>query len=112
MHLKNFALLTTVEKEIILSPAYDLVSTKVAMPEDAEEMALTINARKRKIKKADFMVMAKTLGMPERAVQNSFQKLSGLIGEMEQWIDISFMPDNQKHVYKETIHNNAAKLEL
>jgi serine/threonine-protein kinase HipA len=112
MHLKNFALLTTQQREIVLSPAYDLVSTKVAMPEDLEEMALTINARKRKIKKADFMMMAKTLGMVERASQNSFQKLAGLIKEMEQWIDVSFMPDNHKQVYKDTIHKNAIKLEL
>ncbi|MDF2380095.1 HipA domain-containing protein [Nostoc ellipsosporum NOK] len=112
MHLKNFSLLTTQDKEIVFSPAYDLVSTKVAMPEDLEEMALTINARKRKIKKADFMTMAKTLRMAERAALNSFQKLGGLIAEIEQWIDISFMPDDQKKVYKETIKTNALKLEL
>jgi serine/threonine-protein kinase HipA len=112
MHLKNFALLTTKDHEVVLSPAYDLVSTKVAMPEDLEDMALTINGRKRKIKKADFIVMAKTLGIPERSVQNSFHKLSNLIPDMNSWIDISFLPDNQKEMYKETINNAAKKLEL
>ncbi len=112
MHLKNFALLTTKEKEIILSPAYDLVSTKVAMPTDLEEMALTINARKRKLKKNDFIVMAKTLGIAEKAVQNSFLRISRLIGSMEEWINISFMPDEHKVVYKETLRGNAEKLEL
>ncbi len=112
MHLKNFALLTNQEKEIILSPAYDLVSTKVAMPEDQEEMALTINAKKRKLKKADFMAMAKTLGMAERAAQNSLHKLTGLINEMEKWIDISFIPDAGKVVYKNIIRQSAEKLGL
>ncbi len=43
MHLKNFSLLTTVDKEIILAPAYDMVSTKMTLPEDKDEAALTIN---------------------------------------------------------------------
>ena len=75
-------------------------------------MALTINARKRKLKKADFMVMAKTLGMAERAAQNSVQKFAGLIHEIEQWIDTSFMPDKDKQMYKDVVLKNAGKLEL
>jgi serine/threonine-protein kinase HipA len=31
MHLKNFALLTTREKVIMLSPAFDMVCTKIVM---------------------------------------------------------------------------------
>lgn len=110
MHLKNFALLTTQENDVVLSPAYDLVSTRVAMPEDVEEMALTINARKRKIRKTDFMTMAATLGIPERAAQNSLQKLARLIPEMHTWIDISFMPEEHKMRYHETVDQNAGRL--
>ena len=112
MHLKNFALITTKENETILSPAYDLLSTKVAIPEDKEEMALTINARKRKIRRGDFIEMATMLGISEKAVQNSFKRLAIQLKGMHKWIDISFMPENHKQVYKETIHNNAEILEL
>ena len=51
MHLKNFALLTRNSDEITLSPTYDQVSTHLAMPDDKEEMALTLNGRKRKLTK-------------------------------------------------------------
>lgn len=112
MHLKNFALLTTKENETILSPAYDLLSTRVAIPKDKEEMALTINGKKRKIRKGDFIEMGKNLGMSERAMQNSFQMLADKIKKMLEWIDISFMPDSHKQLYKETIYNNAEKLEM
>ncbi len=112
MHLKNFALLTTIENETILSPAYDLLSTRVAIPKDKEEMALTINGKKRKIRKGDFIEMGKNLGMSERAMQNSFQMLADKIKKMLEWIDISFMPDSHKQLYKETIYNNAEKLEM
>ena len=40
MHLKNFSLLKTEDDEIKLSPAYDLLSTKLLIPEDKEEIAL------------------------------------------------------------------------
>lgn len=112
MHLKNFALLTTKENETILSPAYDLLSTRVAIPKDKEEMALTINGKKRKIRKGDFIEMGKNLGMSERAMQNSFQMLADKIKKMLEWIDISFMPDSHKQLYKETIYTNAEKLEM
>ena len=62
--------------------------------------------------KLDFMVMAKTLGMAERAAQNSVQKFAGLIHEIEQWIDTSFMPDKDKQMYKDVVLKNAGKLEL
>ncbi len=112
MHLKNFALLTTQGNEVVLSPAYDLLCTKLAMPEDTEEMALTINGRKRKLKKDDFLTLAKTLGIPEKAIQNSFERLARKLTDLSARIDISFLPDAMKQQYKEFIALNAVKLEL
>src|ERR1700744_1231465 len=40
MHLKNFSLLTGETGRIRLAPAYDLLSTKLAMPDDREDIAL------------------------------------------------------------------------
>jgi len=42
MHLKNFALLENELGEFELSPAYDLLSTTLVIPNDPEETALTI----------------------------------------------------------------------
>lgn len=38
----------------MLTPAYDLLSTSIVMPEDDEELALTLNGKKKKIKREDF----------------------------------------------------------
>jgi len=46
MHLKNFSLLTTAENEVMLAPGYDLLSTKLLIPEDTEELALPMNGKK------------------------------------------------------------------
>ena len=40
-HRKNFSLLTNQKSVVALSPAYDLVSSRLVIPEEAEEMALT-----------------------------------------------------------------------
>lgn len=46
MHLKNYSLIET-PQGMRLSPAYDLLSTILAIPEDLEESALTINGKNR-----------------------------------------------------------------
>lgn len=45
MHLKNFSLYKT-PTGYSLTPAYDLLSTAIVMPEDKEELALTLNGKK------------------------------------------------------------------
>ena len=47
MHLKNFSLYSPRTGQYVLSPTYDQVSTKIVMPEDTEEMALSLNGFKR-----------------------------------------------------------------
>jgi len=112
MHLKNFSLLTNTANETSLSPAYDLVSTKIAIPEDKEDMALTINGRKRKVKKADFDLFASHLKIPARAIQNIYKKFSNGLPAVLACIDTSFLLEKEQTHYKALIRENAAKLEL
>lgn len=112
MHLKNFSLLRTIQNDIILSPAYDLVCTKIAMPEDKDEMALTINTKKRRLKKSDFDSLAKNMKIPEKVMENSYRKLADRINDAIGWIDISFLPIKMKDDYKSVIIENASKIGL
>ncbi len=54
MHLKNFSLYSPRTDYYVLSPTYDQVSTKIVMPEDTEEMALSLNGFKKKLLVYDF----------------------------------------------------------
>jgi len=74
MHLKNFSLIRFDDGEVALSPAYDLVSTKLAMPEDLEESALTINGKKNRLKRADFDELAAKLGIPAKSSERVYAK--------------------------------------
>ena len=112
MHLKNFSLLTDTDNRIILAPAYDLLSTKIAIPEDREETALTINGRKNKLTKSDFDSLAKNLKLPEKSMQNSYSKFEKKLSEAYKWIDISFLPLTMKEQYKSILAEKASRIKL
>jgi len=100
MHLKNFSLMHT-QNGIRLSPAYDLLNVNLVNPNDNEELALTLNAKKRKIKLADFMVLAEALAIPVKAYQNSFKRFASKNEAVFDVIDHSFLPAEAKERYKE-----------
>ncbi|MFV0361540.1 MAG: HipA domain-containing protein [Suipraeoptans sp.] len=66
MHLKNFSMIENEpgSREFALSKAYDLLPVNVVMPEDNEELALTLNGKKRNITKRDFLRLAKKCELP------------------------------------------------
>ena len=49
MHLKNFSLIETEpgNREFVLTDAYDMLPVNVILPEDTEQMALTVNGKKK-----------------------------------------------------------------
>lgn len=110
MHLKNFSLIRFDNGEVALSPAYDWVSTKLAMPEDLEESALTINGKKNRLKRADFDELATKLGIPakscERVYAKFVKKQTALLGLIEQ----SFLSDEMKEEYIALLVGNIEKL--
>lgn len=103
MHLKNFSSIKTQLGEIQLSPAYDLVSTKLAMPQDLEEMALTINGKKNRLKKIDFDKLGDSLGISEKARENIYLKFQKKVKPMIDLIGISFLDATFQKVYQDMI---------
>ncbi len=104
MHLKNFSLLEQPGLGMTLSPAYDLVNTALVNPADKEEMALTLNGKKKKLKKADFVAAMNTLKVEEKQQQNIFNKMLKSIPKWNEHIDISFLNAEFKEHYKAIIH--------
>jgi serine/threonine-protein kinase HipA len=96
MHLKNFSMIEKREGEFSLSPAYDLVSTMLALKNESEQMALTLNGRKNKISKKDFTALATHLSITEKQVENRFHSFSENLKSAQWWIENSFLPEEQK----------------
>ena len=110
MHLKNFSLLTNEEEEVILSPAYDLVATKLLIPTDKEELALPINGKKSNLRKSDFDKFGKYLGLSEIVLNNLYKKISSSKQLLIDFIDKSFLQKETITSYKELISNRYNKL--
>ena len=102
MHLKNFSLYKT-PLGFCLTPAYDLLSTLIVMPQYTEELALTLNGKKRKIKRSDFEKAMTASGLNEKVIQNMANKFGKAISKWIDLIDNSFLPNDMKREYKRLI---------
>lgn len=100
MHLKNFSVLHT-DQGINLSPSYDLLNVNLINPQDDEELALTLNGKKKKIKLDDFNELAKSMRIPETAVRNTYHKFSSNNKHVEELIKLSFLSSESKELYLE-----------
>lgn len=100
MHLKNFSLIRKAGKGYSLSPAYDMVATAIVNPADDEDLALTLNGKKKKINRADFIKAFETLRLDQKQQENIFKKMLKAKDEWEKIIDISFLNDEFKEAYK------------
>lgn len=103
MHLKNFSLYSPEEKLHILTPAYDHLSTVLAMPEDTEELALTLNGKKRKIKREDFVSAMEKSGLSAKTIDKAFAKFVKIMPQWFSFIEQSFLPEEQKQILKDLI---------
>lgn len=112
MHLKNFSLMKTPTGEIQLTPAYDLVSTKLAMPQDLEEMALTINGKKNRLKKIDFDKLGESLGISPKAMERVYQKFANKTESMKKMIHESFLNQSLAAEYLNLVVERERKIEI
>ncbi len=110
MHLKNFSLYKPAN-EYILAPAYDLLSTKLVLTDDKDELALTLNARKRKLKKSDFNHLLNTYKIDEKVIENIYEKYRKIVPQWLNFIDTSFLPQQMKEEYKSIINKRKSILE-
>jgi len=99
MHLKNFSLIQQPGIGMVFSPAYDLVATALVNPADNEDLALTLNAKKKKIKKSDFVAAFTTLKLDAKQQDNIFKKMIHAKSAWIEMINRSFLTDEFKEQY-------------
>lgn len=110
MHLKNFSLYETINETIRLTPAYDLLNVVIINPKDDEELALTLNGRKKKIKKYDFIKCAESLGIEPIIVQRLISKYIKLQPKFEKMIQNSFLSEELKGKYCDLLSERVGRL--
>lgn len=111
VHLKNFSLFRPAD-DYMLTPAYDLLSTALAMPEDDEELALTLNGKKKRIKRDDFEKAMRDSGIDEKAITNLFNRFLKAVSRWHGLIEDSFLPPDLQEAYHDKIDAMARKISL
>lgn len=99
MHLKNFSLITNEDDEIMLAPAYDLLATKLLLPSDKEDLALTLNGKKNNLTKKDFDSFAENLCINKTALKKIYEKFESSFDLLYGIINKSFLSDQMKEKY-------------
>ena len=99
MHLKNFSMINTAD-QWTLAPAYDLLNVAIVNPDDTEELALTLEGKKKKLKWEQFERLGKLLDLNDKQLKsiiNRFQKNKPIA---IKWINNSFLTEEYKEKYK------------
>lgn len=109
MHLKNFSLFCRIPGLYTLTPAYDLLNVHLLF-DDPEELALTLDGRKRKINRQNFVNAMRTTGLDDKVIDNIFAKFQKLQSHWEAFIDQSFLPQELCERYKAEIAARLAVL--
>lgn len=112
MHLKNFSLISKEAGNYVLSQAYDLINVHLVFPEDTEELALTLDGRKKKIGRNNFVRAMESTGLESKVIENIINKFMNAAPKWYDFIDISFLSQELKEKYKAEIAGNLAKLKI
>ncbi|WPR73258.1 HipA domain-containing protein [Flavobacterium sp. NG2] len=109
MHLKNFSMIHSADTWT-LAPAYDLLNVAIVNPDDTEELALTLEGKKKKLKWEHFKRLGISLGLNEKqlkGIANRFKKNKPIA---HQWIDNSFLSVEFKEKYKALLEERYHRL--
>lgn len=113
MHLKNFSLieLEPGNREFVLSPAYDLLPVNIVNLNDDEELALTLNGKKAKIDRQDFMVLAEKCEMSVATANKIIDRMLNTLPEFVALVKNSEMPENLQKSFIQLMQERVKRIE-
>jgi len=109
MHLKNFSMIES-PSGWILAPAYDLLNVAIVNPDDTEELALTIEGKKKKIKWAHFKHLGEGMGLTSKQIQGVYSRMLKNKPKAIELIEKSFLSDGMKEAYKNLLESRYEQL--
>ena len=109
MHLKNFSMIHSGEIWT-LAPTYDLLTVVIVNPNDTEELALTLECKKKKLQWENFKRLGINLGLNEKQIKGIAKRFQKNKPIAIQWINSSFLLDLCKEKYKVLVGERYHKL--
>lgn len=111
MHLKNYSMIVG-DSGWVLAPAYDLLNVSIILPEDMEEIALTLEGKKKKLSKENFINLAKNLNLTDKQTEGAFKRLTENKPKAIHWIEKSFLSDGMKTKYIKVLESRYMQLNI
>ncbi|MBK8701941.1 MAG: HipA domain-containing protein [Saprospiraceae bacterium] len=111
MHLKNFSMIES-HSGWSLAPAYDLLNVAITIPEDEEELALTLAGKKKKLKRLHFTQFGEGLGLTDKQIEGAFKRMEKNNPKAIHWINQSFLSEKMKHAFKEVMEQRYLQLTI
>jgi len=108
MHLKNFSLLVDEQGLVRLTPAYDLVCTRLVIANDP--LALSVMGKKDNIDRKVWLKFAEYCRLPERIASRVLDAQAAAVTEAASLIDRCFLPAEHKAQYRQLIEERSAQL--
>lgn len=99
MHLKNFSMINH-ENDWTLSPSYDLLNVTIVNSKDTEELALTLDGKKKKLKREHFEQLGRSLELNEKQISSVFKRFEKNKSLAMKWIDDSFLSIEYQKKFK------------
>ena len=107
-HLKNYSISYKDKETIRLSPAYDIVCSKLVIPNE-EDSAITINGKKNQLQGEDFDKVAEYLNIPIKVRYEKFEKKFDI---MRKIIETSSIDKGKQRQFLEVIKERMSRLKL
>lgn len=111
MHLKNFSMIES-PNGWILAPAHDLLNVVIVNPVDTEELALTIEGKKKKLKRTHFESLGKNLGLTQKQINSTFSRMIKNKPLAVKWIANSFLNHEMQQAYLDLMDLKYQQLDL
>jgi serine/threonine-protein kinase HipA len=114
VHLKNISLLETTDGDMMLSPSYDLMNTKIHITDNLmalnlfkefEQTSLPLG-KKYNYKSADFIEFGKRLKIRETNISKNIDSFNQKESEVLAMVDKSFLSNDAKKLYKANVIEN------
>jgi len=108
MHLKNFSIVTDASGISRLSPAYDLVCTRLVIEDD--ELALPVGGKKSKLTRRDWVAFGEYCGLRPPVIERVFGDVAAALPGAAALVDGAPFSDNAKTAYRALLAERAASL--
>ncbi len=107
-HLKNYSISYLDKDNIRLTPAYDIVCSKLVIPNE-EDSAIAINGKKNKLERGDFDKLADYFNIPIKVRYEKFEKKLDVIRKI---IETSKIDKEKQEEFLEIVKERMSRIKL